>query len=150
MPAPRKIVPKVADYGKSCRRNSTLKLSKSGTPESDRWQKARALLLFTNLTKPKIAELIAEEENIEKSVALELVKRVDNDICNKGEEFIRNARTKNMHRLDDIIIEAAESGDRNLLLKAIDLQNKMLGIYQTQAINIVSNSQEPVQVTFAR
>lgn len=49
-------------------------------------------------------------------------------------------RCRNMARLDQIAEEAIESGDMANAIKAIDVQNKTLGVYVDKQVNITGDN----------
>ena len=63
----------------------------------------------------------------------------------RSDQAVENLKNINLQRLDNLYKESANDGDRKNALKAIDLQNKTLGVYE-EKVEVTTN--EPVEFVF--
>ena len=63
----------------------------------------------------------------------------------RSEQAVENLKNINIERLDNLYKESASEGDRKNALKAIDLQNKTLGVYEEK---VEVTTSEPMEVVF--
>lgn len=63
----------------------------------------------------------------------------------QSDQAVQNLKSINIQRLDNLYKESTSEGDRKNALKAIDLQNKTLGVYEEK---VEVKTDEPIEFIF--
>lgn len=85
----------------------------------------------------KITEWLSDNYGLSKSHSYNLVTKAFNTLAEKADEVIENAKNIQIERLEDMLVNSLESEDKKTALKALDMLNKIYGLYvQKQDINV--------------
>lgn len=106
-------------------------------------------LIAAGKTYEEIKEQIAEETGFKKHSVENIITKAKQEIDKRLEKYAEKAAEKNYLRLESIIEQAMENDDDKITIQAIDLENKMLNIYN-QKITLQNNDNEPFKITFEK
>lgn len=80
-------------------------------------------------SRTSIIEHIQKLWDIKKSTANEYVKMAYDVLGEASDEVVENSRNIQLERLEDLLRDALESGDKANSLKALDMINRLHGLY---------------------
>lgn len=80
-------------------------------------------------SRSKIIEWATEQWDITKAAASNYVKMAYSVLGEAADEVIENSRNIQLERLEDLLKDALESGDKANSLKALDMINRLHGLY---------------------
>lgn len=80
-------------------------------------------------SRTSIIEHIQKLWDIKKSTANEYVKMAYDVLGEASDEVVENSRNIQLERLEDLLKDALESGDKANSLKALDMINRLHGLY---------------------
>ena len=80
-------------------------------------------------SRTSIIEHIQKLWDIKKSTANEYVKMAYDVLGEASDEVVENSRNIQLERLEDLLKDALESGDKANSLKAVDMINRLHGLY---------------------
>lgn len=106
-------------------------------------------LLAAGKTQEEIKVQVAEEYEVTKHRVEDVLTQAYKEIDKKLDKYAEKAAERNYLRLESIIQDAMEAGDNKSTIQAIDLENKMLNIYN-QKITLQNNDNEPFKITFEK
>lgn len=86
-------------------------------------------LITKGWSRTSILEHIQKLWDIKKSTANEYVKMAYEVLGEASDEVVENSRNIQLERLEDLLRNALESGDKASSLKALDMINRLHGLY---------------------
>lgn len=80
-------------------------------------------------SRPLISLELQRRWNINKTTACRYIRECIDSLVEDNEEFIKEARDIAVNRLEGVMQSSLERGDRSNALKAMDMLNKINGLY---------------------
>lgn len=80
-------------------------------------------------SRAKILEWIEDQWNVQKATASNYIKMAYEVLGEASDEVIENSRIIQLERLEDLLKDALEGNDRANSLKALDMINRLHGLY---------------------
>ena len=80
-------------------------------------------------SRSKILEWIEDQWEVSKATASNYIQMAYEVLGEAADEVIENSRIIQLERLEDLLKDALESGDKNSSLKALDMINRLHGLY---------------------
>lgn len=107
----------------------------------DKWEVIKLVMnrLQMGDTDEDARMFLMAKHSLSESTSLLYVNEAKACIVQKMEQYREGVAKRNIRRLDTIINESYDKGDLNTALKAIDILNKMGGVYY-QNINVHSDA----------
>lgn len=85
----------------------------------------------------KIIDWVQQTYDLSYGYSWKLVSDTYSELAEQSDKLIDSARVVSMERIEEILEDALTSGDRKNALKALDLINKLNGLYNhKQEVNI--------------
>lgn len=84
-------------------------------------------------------QYIQETYGVSQDTAIEYIQQTKSILALNLNEYAQEAITKNYLRLEDIIGDAYTEEDKQTLLKALDMENKMLAAYGQRTFELQTN-----------
>lgn len=111
-----------------------------------RTAKSRAMHCISfGYSREEIIKLLQEEFGYSESTCIRIYTEANKELQYRANANAKKIAERNLARLDALIEESYDEGNFKDVIKAIDIQNKMTGQYETK-VNVTTDTETPFTI----